>query len=139
MTVECFLDSNILLYAAAGRRGEEAKRARAMDLVLAGNFGTSAQVLQEFYVNATRKIAEPLDKAVAVEWIETLCQRPVVPIDPELVRIAIDVSTRFQVSYWDGAILAAAETLGTTTLYTEDLNAGQLYGKVRAVNPFLNG
>ena len=138
MTVDCFLDSNIVLYAAAGRRGEEAKRARAMNLILAGNFGTSAQVLQEFYVNATRKIAEPLDKAVAVEWIETLCQRPVVPIDPELVRIAIDVSTRFQVSYWDGAILAAAETLGTTTLYTEDLNAGQLYGKVRAVNPFLD-
>jgi predicted nucleic acid-binding protein len=139
MTVDCFLDSNIVLYAAAGRKGEEDKRARSMDLIRAGNFGTSAQVLQEFYVNATLKIAEPLDKAIVVEWIETLCQRPVAQVDAELVRIAIDVSNRFQVSYWDGAILAAAESLGAAILYTEDLNAGQIYGGVRAVNPFFGG
>lgn len=139
MAVDCFLDSNVVLYAAAGRRGEDAKRARAMDLIQSANFGTSTQVLQEFYVNATRKIAEPLDIAIAVEWIETLCQRPVVSIEPELVLAAIDVSTRFRVSYWDGAIVAAAEALGAPILYTEDLSNGQNYGGVRAVNPFLEG
>jgi predicted nucleic acid-binding protein len=139
MAVDCFLDSNIVLYAAAGRRGDEAKRARAMGLVQSGNFGTSTQVLQEFFVNATRKIAEPLETAIAVEWIEALCERPVASIGPELVLTAIDVSTRFQISYWDGAIVAAAESLGASILYTEDLNNGQSYGGVRAVNPFLEG
>ena len=48
----------------------------------------------------------------------------------------MEVSRRFRIRYWDGAIVAAAEALGAATLYTEDLNNGQLYGSVRAVNPF---
>jgi predicted nucleic acid-binding protein len=53
-----------------------------------------------------------------------------------LVKIAVEVSRTHVLSYWDGAIVAAAEVLGAGTLYTEDLNHGQLFGRVRAVNPF---
>jgi predicted nucleic acid-binding protein len=53
------------------------------------------------------------------------------------VRIAIEKSERFEISYWDAAILAAAEALGAETVYSEDLNAGQRYGRVRVVNPFV--
>lgn len=51
-------------------------------------------------------------------------------------RIAIEQSERFSISYWDAAILAAAEALGADTVYSEDLSHGQRYGRVRVVNPF---
>ena len=54
-----------------------------------------------------------------------------------VVKIAIEISQRFQISYWDGAIIAATEALGARTLYTEDLNHGQVFGAIRVVNPFL--
>lgn len=58
------------------------------------------------------------------------------PGDQQLVRIAIERSQRYAISCWDAAILAAAEALGAHTVYSEDLNAGQRYGRVRVVNPF---
>jgi predicted nucleic acid-binding protein len=54
-----------------------------------------------------------------------------------LIEIAIELSWRYRISYWDGAILAAAERLGAEIVYTEDLSHGQTYGPVRVVNPFL--
>ena len=61
---------------------------------------------------------------------------PCQAIDHRLVRIAIESSARYAISYWDAAILAAAEALGAHTVYSEDLNHGQKYGPVRVVNPF---
>jgi predicted nucleic acid-binding protein len=60
-----------------------------------------------------------------------------VPTDYPLIVAAVELSLRYGISYWDGAIVAAAEVLGAPTLYTEDLAHGQVYGTVRAVNPFL--
>jgi predicted nucleic acid-binding protein len=137
MTVEAFLDTNVLIYAAAGRISEAAKQRRALACIEAANFGTSGQVLAEFYTNVTRKPARPLDRSEALDWIEHLAEFPVIPITADLVRMAIGLSARYQVSYWDAAILAAAEELGAPTLYSEDLNHGQLYGSVKVVNPFL--
>ena len=136
MSVECFLDTNILVYAAAGRGQESKKRRRALSLIDTEDFGLSAQVLQEFYVTVTRKIKAPLAVELALEWIEQLQAFPCAPIDTSLVKIAVEISERFRVSYWDGAIIAAAESLGTRTLYSEDLNHDQTYGSVRVVNPF---
>ena len=136
MAVECFLDTNVLVYAAAGREREERKRDRALELITTRDFGTSAQVLQELYVTLVRKAEVPLPAEQALEWIEQLEAFPCLPIDSALVKIAAEVSERFQLSYWDGAIVAAAQELGAETLYTEDLNHGQVYGSVRAVNPF---
>jgi predicted nucleic acid-binding protein len=83
-----------------------------------------------------RKIEVPLSPSEALEWIEQLEAFPCLPIDRSLVKIAVEVSERYQVSYWDGAILAAAQSLGAKTLYTEDLNDDQHYGSVQVRNPF---
>ncbi len=136
MSVDCFLDTNILIYAAAGRDDEERKRLQALQLIESTDFGLSAQVLQEFYVVVTRKIEHRLTPDQALEWIEQLDAFPCVSIDSRLVKIAAELSERFQISYWDGAVLSAAEALGAKTLYTEDLNDGQRYGTVRVSNPF---
>lgn len=136
MSVDAFLDTNILVYAAVGTGRDDAKRRRALELIETTDFGTSAQVLQEFYVTVVRKAARPLSPEQALEWIEQWIMFPCQPIDDRLVRIAIEVSERYGISYWDAAILAAAEALGATTVYSEDLNSGQRYGAVRVLNPF---
>jgi predicted nucleic acid-binding protein len=119
-----------------GRETAEAKRKKAVEIVLAGRFGVSGQILAEFYTNVTRKISTPLSSAEAMEWIERLSLEPCVPVDAPLVKLGIAIAERYRINYWDGAILAAAEALGAEILYTEDLNHGQLYGSVRVVNPF---
>lgn len=131
-----FLDSNVLVYAAIGTGREEPKRKRALKLIESEDFGTSAQVLQEFFVTVVRKAAVPLAAEEAMEWIEQFVAFPCQPIDHQLVRIAIERSERYSISYWDGAIVAAAEALGSEIIYSEDLNDGQLYGSVRVINPF---
>ena len=139
MSVDCFLDTNVLVYAAAGRGAEEAKRQRALELIENEDFGLSAQVLQEFYVTVTRKIERGLSAERALEWIEQLEAFPCLAIDNALVKIAAEISERYQISYWDGAIIAAAEALGAETLYSEDLNHGQKYGSVQVRDPFRAG
>ena len=136
MTVDCFLDTNIFVYAAAGRAAEESKRRRAVELIETEQFGLSAQVLQEFYVTVVRKARVPLTPSEALEWIEQLEVFPCLPLDSRLVKIAAETSERHHLSYWDGAIVAAAEMMGARILYTEDLNHGQQYGTVRVCNPF---
>ena len=136
MSVEAFFDTNILVYAAVGTGRDDAKRRRALDLIDTSDFGTSSQVIQEFYVTVTRKASRPLSPERALEWIEQWIEFPCQPIDHRLVRIAIEHSERYGISYWDAAIVAAAEALGATTVYSEDLNSGQRYGQVRVSNPF---
>jgi predicted nucleic acid-binding protein len=136
MRAECFLDTNVLVYAATGRGAEAEKRQRALELIDSADFGISAQVLQEFYVTVVRKAAVPLAPAEALAWIEQLEAFPCVAIDSGLVKIAAEVSERHSISYWDGAILAAAEALGASVLYSEDLTDGRDYGPVRVANPF---
>ena len=136
MTARVFFDTNVLVYAAIGTGKDDPKRKRALALLESEDFGTSAQVLQEFFVTVVRKASRPLSAAQALEWIEQWAVFPCQAIDHQLVRIAIELSERFAISYWDGAILAAAEALGAGTVYSEDLNDGQQYGLVRVVNPF---
>jgi|SRR5580658_3810123 predicted nucleic acid-binding protein len=136
MTASAFLDTNILVYAALGEGKDEPKRRRALALIEAEDFGTSAQVLQEFYVTVVKKAARPITAALALEWIEQFTAFPCQSLDHQLVRIAIELSERYMISYWDAAILTAAESLGAHTVYSEDLNNGQRYGQVRVVNPF---
>ena len=137
MSVECFLDTNVLVYAVSSAEHEADKSRRALELVQTSDFGLSAQVLQEFYVTVTRKIKKPLAPELAVALMDQYRVFPVVATDYPLIVAAVELSLRYGVSYWDGAILAAAEALEAQVLYTEDLNHGQRYGAVRAVNPFL--
>ena len=137
MNAECFLDTNVLVYAAAGRKGEERKRRRALDLIESTQWGLSAQVLQEFYVTVVRKAATPMTAAAALEWVRQFRAFPCVSIDADLVEMAAAHSVRYGMSYWDGAIVAAAEMLGARVLFSEDLNDGQRMGAVLVRNPFV--
>ena len=139
MSVDAFVDTNVLIYAVSSDPAESAKKERALELIEHADLGLSAQVLQEFYVTVTGKIAKLLPPDEAFELLEQLRSLPVVWTDYPLIVAGIETALRFGVSYWDGAIIAAAERLGAPILYTEDLNHGQRYGSVQAVNPFLSG
>jgi predicted nucleic acid-binding protein len=137
MAASAFLDTNILVYAAVGTGKDQPKRRTAMEIIETVDFGTSAQVLQEFYVTVVKKVSHPLAPREALEWIEQLTAFPCQSLDSQLVQIAVEQSERFKISYWDAAILAAAEALGSDTVYSEDLSHGQKYGSVRVINPFV--
>jgi len=136
MPVEALIDTNVLVYSVSSHPSEKEKRDRARALVKAVDFGTSAQILGEFYVTATQKIAEPLSEREAIQFIAHLIRLPVIPIDSDLVLEAIALKREHRVSYWDGAIIAAAHRLGARTIYSEDLSHNQLYGSVRVIDPF---
>lgn len=112
------------------------KHARALE-ILTEPFGVSAQVLVEFYSSATRKGPSPLSPEMARQWVTNLARKPCQVVDANLVREGISLSQRFQTSYWDGAIIAAAVRLGCKCIYTEDLNHGQTYESVTVINPFI--
>jgi len=136
MSIDSFVDTNVLVYAATCDEVNKAKRDRALELIDTENFALSAQVLQEFYVTVTRKLEVRLTPEQALQWIEQLEVFPCVSVDSNLVKAGVQTSVRYQTSYWDGAIIAAAENIGATKLYSEDLSHGQKYGNVTVVNPF---
>jgi predicted nucleic acid-binding protein len=136
MTAESFLDTNVILYAVSNDPAEQEKASRAREILTHEDFGVSTQVLQEFFVNATRRIAVPLTDQEALEFIEIVSQAPVISVDLDLVIEAVGYKGRYGISCWDAAIVAAAHALEAKIHYTEDLNDGQLYGAVRAKNPF---
>jgi predicted nucleic acid-binding protein len=135
-----FLDTNILLYAAAAQAlpADAGKHERALEVVAEGDFAISAQVLQEFYANAVKLKPAPLPLDEAQQWVDLLGEVECVAIDHRLVMEGILLSRRFKTSYWDGAIIAAAHAAGATTLLSEDLSNGQVYGEVTVLNPFKN-
>ena len=137
MTVQFFIDTNILVYAASASPQDQIKRKKATDIIATGDFGLSGQVLAEFYSVVTTKGKPPMSPVTASAWIDLLDMQPIMPVDANLVRRGIEISVRYQISYWDGAIIVAAEALGAKTLYSEDLNHGQTYGDVDVINPFL--
>lgn len=136
MPVEAFIDTNILVYSVSSHRSEKEKSDQARALLSAVDFGTSAQVLGEFYVTVTQKIAKPLSESQASHFVLGLTRLPVVAIDSDLVLHAIALKREHQISYWDAAIIAAAYRLGTKTIYSEDLAHNRLYGSIRVVDPF---
>jgi predicted nucleic acid-binding protein len=138
IVASCFLDTNILLYAAAHQAQDvdEPKHELALQIVRDGDFAISAQVLQEFYVNAIKLKPTPLAAGIAEKWVESLCEMECIAVDDRLVKEGIAISRRFRTSYWDGAIIAAAHAAGVDAVYTEDLSHRQNYGSVTAINPF---
>jgi predicted nucleic acid-binding protein len=136
MSVAYFLDTNVLIYAAMGRQHAEPRRKRARELIIGAEFGTSAQVMQEFYSIARRKAQVALSAERTLAWLERLEKLPFVDTDIHLVKAAALICERYRISYWDACVLAAADRLGAPILYTEDLNHGQSYGAVRVENPF---
>jgi predicted nucleic acid-binding protein len=132
-----FVDTNVPLYAALRDEGQEAKVALAKEIMLAKDLALSVQVLQEFYVQATRE-GRPgrLTHERALGLVVSFCRFPVASLTADLVAAAMATRDRFQISYWDAAILEAARSLGCETVLSEDLGDGQDYGGVVVENPF---
>lgn len=133
-----FVDTNVLLYAVSKEQAEESKRARANEILEDRDLGLSVQVLQEFYVQATRQSrSDPLTHDQAVGLVESFSRFPVQEMSVSLALAAFASRSRFGISYWDAAILEAARALGCSVVLSEDLGHGQDYGGVRVENPFL--
>jgi len=140
MNAEVFLDTNILLYTIDEDPASETKRERARQLILSERWGWSIQVAAEFFVNATSpKRPFRLPSATAAELVESWLALPTLDLPPTLFRAAIAMQQRYQLNYWDAAILAAAKQMGCHTVFSEDLSAGQDYDGVSVVNPFTAG
>lgn len=132
-----FVDTNILIYSISGDPEEREKAERANHILDAGNLGLSAQVLQEFYVQATRENRPGrLTHERAAGLVESFSRFPVQGITAGIVEAAIVTRERFQISYWDAAILEAARSLGCETVLSEDLSDGHDYAGVGVQNPF---
>ena len=132
-----FADTNVLLYAISREPAEGAKAARANELLGERDLAISAQVLQEFYVQATRATRpDAIAHDDAVELVESFQRFPVAPITAALMHAAMRTRNRFRISYWDAAILEAARTLGCEVVLSEDLSDAVDYDGVRVQNPF---
>lgn len=138
MSVDAFLDSNILLYAASKDPADSVKSVTAARLITEINFGISLQVAQEFYHNARIKARLSITSDQAETILALLLARPLVVTDADLFAHARQLCERFQLRYWDAAIVAAAIRLRAPVLYSEDLSDGQDYGGVKVINPFSN-
>lgn len=134
-----FVDTNILVYAHDASAHE--KHIRSRDLLRAlwaeGGGGLSIQVLQEFYVNITRKVPRPLAPSTAAEIIGDLAAWNVHSPTAEDIQEAIRLQQRYGLSFWDAMILTSAKAIGCATVWSEDLNAGQRYDSVQVVNPLI--
>lgn len=138
MIVMRFVDTNILLYSLDLDPAHAAKASTAAQILVTKDLVLSVQVLQEFYVQAThsrRPNALPHDVAVQLiqKWLRFRIQDNTLAV----LQSALAIKSRFQTSYWDAAILAAAKVAGCKEVLSEDLNHGQDYGGVIVVNPFL--
>jgi predicted nucleic acid-binding protein len=132
-----FADTNVLLYAASTALDERSKACVAREILEAQDLALSVQVLQEFYVQATRPSrSERMSHEQATALIEAFCRFPVQEITVPLMRAALDTRERYGISYWDAAILEAARSLGCRIVLSEDLADGQDYGGVTVQNPF---
>jgi predicted nucleic acid-binding protein len=132
-----FVDTNVLLYAVSTVREERSKSETALRLLDEDDLALSVQVLQEFYVQATRSgKADRLDHDQAMTLIESWLRFPVQETTVELLQAAVDARKRFGLSYWDAAIIEAARLLGCRVVLSEDLTHGANYGGVRVLNPF---
>lgn len=132
-----FVDTNILLYSLSTARDEQAKAQAAREILAASDLALSAQVLQEFYVQATRPTrADRITHDQAAALIEAYLRFPVQETNVALVRAALAAKARYAISYWDAAVIEAARMLSCSVLLTEDLDHAHDYDGVVVENPF---
>lgn len=139
MTAELvFVDTNVLLYAhdrTAGRKREVASE------LLERLWGTrtgvlSTQVMQEFYVNATRKLPKPLSAPRARAVIGRYATWRVHRIEPSNITAASELEKRHRQSFWDALVIVSASAIGATTLVSEDMQHGRRIAGIEIVDPF---
>lgn len=132
-----FVDTNVLLYALSTADDERRKAESAREILAADDLGLSVQVLQEFYVQATRATrSDRLSHEQAATLVEAFLRFPVQETTVALVHAGLETASRFGLAYWDAAIVEAARSLGCAVLLSEDMADGADYRGVRVVNPF---
>ena len=139
MTATVFVDSNVLIY------GEDPVDKAKQDAALAwlnvlwqrrtGRLST--QVLNEFYVNVTRKISPPMPRGDARAKVRRYVDWNPWPVDAATVESAWAIEARYQLHFWDSLVVAAAQHMGCSLLLSEDMAHEQRYGHVQVINPFL--
>lgn len=137
--VSAFVDTDVLVYAhdeSAGRKRQQA-RERLASLWQGSDGSLSTQVLQELYVNVTRKIPMPITATEGRRIVRNYSRWPTFLADADAVIDASEVAERNHISFWDALIVVSARAMGAETLLTEDLQHGQVIEGVRVVNPFL--
>lgn len=136
MSGRFFLDTNILVYADDLDAGEKRERARRiLREALSSHAGVvSTQVLQEFFVIATRKLG--VDAAIARRKVELLSRLDLVLVRLDLILGAIDLHRLHQLSFWDALVVKCASAAGCSRLIAEDLQHGQVLDGVRIEDPF---
>jgi len=132
-----FVDTNVLLYAASTVPEEAGKTSTARALLERSDLVLSVQVLQEFYVQATRitrgdRLSHDQAASLIESWLRFTVQELTVP----LMQAAVNSAARYRTSYWDAAIIEAARSAGCRTVLSEDLADGRDYDGVRIENPF---
>ncbi len=138
MNAEVFIDTNVFLYALSDGPEEQTKTERARQVLLDENWGWSVQVAGEFYTIATSaKRQFRLSHPSAAEYVKTWLNFPTQSLNPSTILKALQLRERFQINYWDAAIIAAAHELGCRMIYSEDLSHAQDYDGVVVMNPFL--
>lgn len=137
MSARHFLDTNVLLYSISKDSDEAPKKERAIALLEADGGGLSVQVLQEFYVQATRVTRpDPLPHEIAAGLIRTWMRFAVQDVTTSILTRALAIKVSHGFSYWDSAIIAAARALGCRELYSEDMADGREVEGVLIINPF---
>lgn len=132
-----FVDTNVLLYAISRDPEEQDKAKRANEILAGRELALSVQVLQEFYVQAARASRpDPLTHTQAAALVESFLRFPVVEVTTGVMLAALRTRQRFDISYWDAAILEAGRFAGCDVVLSEDLSHGQDYAGVRVENPF---
>lgn len=132
-----FVDTNVLLYAVSKDPGEARKTRIALALLTDGDLALSVQVLQEFYVQATRAgRVNPLTAGQASALVESWLRLPTQATSVELMQAGLVAAEKFRISYWDATIVEAARLMGCAVLLTEDLQDGRNFDGIRVENPF---
>ena len=133
-----FVDTNVLAYAHDASETEKQPIARAvLEGLWADRSGVvSTQVLQEFYVVATRKFHPPMRRTEAREIVALYSTWPVVQVDVELILDAATLEDEAQLSFWDALIVEAARRAGADRIVSEDFGTGRQIAGIAIVNPF---
>lgn len=138
-TVVQFVDTNVLLYSISRDADESEMARRANGILSLGDVGLSVQVLQEFYVQATRASRQDaITHQQAVGLIEAWRRFPIQETTVDVMVAALRTRQRFGISYWDAAIIEASRFLGCSVVLSEDLDTRTDYDGVRVENPFVD-
>lgn len=131
------LDTNIFVYSVSAAEEDQEKRRIARKLLSDEEFSLSLQVVQEFINTCLNKARLGQSREAIAQTVELLLAYPCLRPSSDLILDSFVIQGRYQISYWDAAIIAAAMELGCTKIYTEDLNHGQSYESVLVINPFV--